>query len=130
MGKVIYDFREGLDQEKIVYKKTGWDCLSLIYYLGYMLFTWAFAAAWFALFQYSYINHEPIAFWVYIACWLVFMIVLIYILGRNLYKDHKLNSEKEKKLVAETERNKAIEVKVVQTEMAQLVHENSRHDRL
>jgi hypothetical protein len=130
MGKIIYDFREGLDQEKIIYKKTGWDCLSFVYYLGYMLFTWAFAAGWFALFQYSYINHEPVAFWVYIACWLVFMIVLILILGRNLYKDYKLKSKKEHEHELEPERNKRNEGNARQTEMVQLVQDNDRQDRL
>ena len=84
MGKIVYDFREGLDKEKIVYKNETWNVKYRFYYILYMLATWIFTAAWFGLFQYSYINHEATAFWVYIGCWLAFMVVLLGIISYNL----------------------------------------------
>ena len=84
MGKIIYDFREGLDQEKIVYKNESMNIKYGFYYIGYLLLTWIWACGWFALFQYSYINHEAIAFWVYIGCWLAFTLSLIGVITYNL----------------------------------------------
>jgi predicted membrane protein len=97
MGKVMYDFREGMEKEKIVYKDTGVDCRSFMYYVGYLLFTWVYMAGWFALFLYAYIYHESIAFWVYIACWLAFTIFLIVILSWNLRYFHQLKKKKKQK---------------------------------
>jgi hypothetical protein len=74
MGKLEFDFREGLDKDHIVYRKKGFDCKHCIYYLGYLLFTWGYTVAFFALFQYVYTNHEPVAFPIYVSLWLAFLI--------------------------------------------------------
>ncbi len=145
MGRVTFDFREGMDQEKIIYKNTGVDCRSYFYYFGYMLLSWIYAAGWFALFQYAYINHEPIAFWVYIACWLAFTIFLITYLGCNLCYHTRLKAEKKAKKhkieKAEADKREAEkkdrmekrhehEKAAVQTEMTQLTQQNNDKTKL
>jgi hypothetical protein len=94
MGRIVYDFREGLDQEKIVYKNTSWNLKHGFYYILYMLATWGWAAGWFALFQYAYINNEPIAFWVYIGCWLLFMVIMCSIIFTNLFRHYAAKERK------------------------------------
>jgi hypothetical protein len=86
MGKLEFDFREGLDKDHIVYKKKGFDCKHCIYYLMYLLFTWGYTVAFFALFQYAYTNHELVAFPIYIALWLLFIVALTTIAIINLVK--------------------------------------------
>lgn len=101
MGKILYDFREGLDQEKIVYRNTDCDCKSVVYYLLYLMFAWSWVVVWFALFHYAYIYHEPIAFWVYIGVWLTFIIGLSSIIIYNLV-NHSIKKKARKKLEAMT----------------------------
>ncbi len=118
MGKTIYDFREGLEKDKIIYKKTSFSCKYAIYYILYLLLTWAWMAGWYALFHIAYTYNEITAFWTYIGFWLFFNIILIGFIIRNLAvyygkRYHKaLNAlELEKKQtsntheVKETERN-------------------------
>ena len=64
MTKIEYDFREGLDRDHIIYKKSGYDWDFCIKYILYLLATFLFTAGWYALFHYAYINHETTAFWV------------------------------------------------------------------
>src|SRR5690349_13581011 len=101
MGRVEYDFREGLDAEKIVYKNTSWDWRAAMYYLGYLLLTWAWAAGWFALFHYAYIYNEQTAFWTYIGIWLAFIGVLLFIIIRNLVVHSNNKKHKQEKIKAE-----------------------------
>ena len=86
MGKIEYDFRLGSNQDRIVYRNDKWNWRSLIYYILYMLFAWLYAVGWFAIFEYSYINHQRIAFWTYIGCWLIFMAIFISFAIKNLVK--------------------------------------------
>lgn len=72
-----FDFREGMLLEKVVYKDTSCDWKSRCLYIVTLLTTWAWGVAWFALFFYLYIFHQKVAFWIYIALWLVFAITLI-----------------------------------------------------
>ena len=90
MVKVIYDFREGMEREAMVYKKKP-NVTHGFYYFFYLLLTWGWTVAWFSLFQYAYLNHESIAFWVYIAFWLAFAISIIVVGAINIvkYKDRK-----------------------------------------
>jgi type VI protein secretion system component VasK len=97
MGKVQYDFRLGINQDRIVYKNDKWDWKSTMYYLLYMLFTWAYLVGWFCAFEYSYINHQRIAFWVYIGCWLAFIGVFISFAIINLAKAHQKKKKKQAK---------------------------------
>jgi heme exporter protein D len=84
MAKVIYDFREGLEKEKIVYKKKKRDPVHDCYFLLYLLATWAWIVGWFALFLFAYTIHEFTAFWIYIAFWLAFVISFIIIAVLNI----------------------------------------------
>jgi type VI protein secretion system component VasK len=106
MGKIVYDFREGLDQEKIVYKSSGWDWSAICGYGGYLILTWIWACGFFALFQYAYINHEPVAFWVYIGIWLAFVALLLTVIIYNLGTYYS-NKALKKKLREEEELKKA-----------------------
>lgn len=98
MVKVIYDFREGLDKEKIVYRDTSCDCASFWKFVAFVLFSWSFMIGWFALFQYSYISHGRTAFWVYVIVWLVAVISfaswVTYYLIAYTNKKKKLKAEK------------------------------------
>lgn len=89
MGKVVYDFREPIESEKRVYKKEGVNWKEAFYYLGFLLLTWGYTVGFFALFQYAYIIHEPVAFWVYCGIWLAFTIALLIIIIINIcsYKE-------------------------------------------
>lgn len=106
MGKIVYDFREGLDQEKIVYKNTGWDCGAIFGYIGYLILTWIWACGFFALFQYAYINHEPVAFWVYVGIWLFFVTILLTVIIYNLCAYYN-NKAQKKRMREEEELKKA-----------------------
>ena len=101
MVKVVYDFREGLDREKIIYKDTSCDCRSCMYYILYLLFTWIYCGGFFALFHYSYINYEPTAFWVYTAIWFAFIVFLLTIIIYNLIHQRakKKTRKAEEKLI-------------------------------
>jgi hypothetical protein len=101
MGKLEFDFREGLDKDHIVYRKKGFDFKHCMYYIGYLLFTWGYTVAFFALFQFAYTNHEEVAFPIYIALWLLFMIVLTTIAVINLVKAHRNKEIKRAKKQAE-----------------------------
>jgi magnesium-transporting ATPase (P-type) len=96
MTKVIYDFREGLEREKIVYKKKKRNSVHDCYYVLYLLGTWAWTVAWFSLFLYAYTQHEFTAFWIYIAFWLAFVISFIIIAVLNI-----VNSRKKKEISVE-----------------------------
>ena len=116
MGKIIYDFREGLDKEKIIYRNTSCDWASFWKWIGTVLLVWIWMAAWFAIFQYAYINHAKTVFWTNTMIWLVFMFCFIarciYVLIRHYSRKNKLKKEKmlkerEKQLAANSENNYA-----------------------
>jgi hypothetical protein len=91
-----YDFREGLEKEKIIYVNKFWDWRSFLSYIGYMLFTWGFVVGWFILFQYAFINHPLISVWVYGFCWLTFIIITVTILISNLVKHRNAKMRKKR----------------------------------
>ncbi len=111
MGRIEYDFRDGLDKDHLIYKKKGNDCKFCCYYLLYLLATYINCALWYALFHYAYINHEPIAFWVYVGCWLfwVLTIVVVAIINLCIHHSHKkkLREEKQRRLDEEKARKLA-----------------------
>jgi type VI protein secretion system component VasK len=127
MGKVEYDFREGLDQEKIVYKKESFDCKSCFYYFLCLMVCWIYTAGWFALFHYAYINHEPIAFWVYIGCWLAFALSLLTIIIVNLSKHYHRKNLKKAELAREMERRRIFEEEEKRNREARQ-HKKHEHD--
>jgi hypothetical protein len=105
MGKVIYDFREGLDKEKIIYNNTSFDCASFWKFVGFVLLSWGWMVGWFALFQFSYIFHPKTAFWVYVIVWLVVIVFFIawvtYFLVAHYKKKNKARRVRQMKEDAE-----------------------------
>ena len=106
MVKIEYDFREGLDRDHIIYKKKGYDCKFCCYYVLYLIATYAFTAGWYALFHYAYINDEPTAFWVYIAFWLAWVILIVTIAVANLMVHYRNKRARKAKEAEEEERKK------------------------
>lgn len=118
-----FDFREGMLLEKVVYKDTSCDWKSCLMYTGCLIFCYSWGCAWFALFFWAYINYENITFWVFIACWLVHMGIIIGIGANTLHKSklnrikkikereerakqqEKIEQAKRKKFMQETEYN-------------------------
>ncbi len=98
MTKIEYDFREGLDRDHIIYKKSGYDWDFSWKYILYLIATYVYTAAWFALFHYAYITNEPTAFWTYIAFWLLWVILIVSIAVSNLiihYRNKRIRKAKE-----------------------------------
>lgn len=138
MGKVEYDFREGLDQEKLIYKNKSWDWRSFLGYIGYLLFTWTVMAAFFALFFYAYIYHPDTAFWVYIGVWLAFAVALLTVIITNLALHYKAKKDKKERRHMEEERKTELERKEreekirqkqqKEREMVEIVNTNQNED--
>lgn len=108
--KIEYDFRDGLDHKKMVYKKKGGcSCCEFWGYLGYLLATWIWSAGWFALFFYAWITDREATFITFIVVWMVFMLVLIFgFVIPNLVRHYKKRSEKKEKKRIEKENNDRI----------------------
>ena len=79
MSEPLYDFRDGILLEKVVYKDESCNFGYVLLYILCLIITWIWGAGWFALFFYSYIFHERIAFIVFIVVWGVFIIALAVI---------------------------------------------------
>lgn len=105
MGKIVYDFREGLEPEKLVFKENTHKCREFTYWLLYLLLCWSYACGWYALFHWAYINHEDITFWVLAISWIVFVLIFSIIAIINLVSHN--NEKKLKKL----EKEKKVETK-------------------
>lgn len=105
MAKVEFDFRDGLDgSKKVYYDNRTFKCREIIGFIVYLILTWAWAAGWFALFLYSWIKDRVAAFWSYVAIWLVFMLVMIFVFFiPNLLKFYEENRKREQ--LEENERN-------------------------
>lgn len=106
--KVEYDFRDGIEGSKLVYRNDeACNCKDCWSYIGYLLATWIWACGWFALFLKSWLLDRKAAFIVYIVIWGVFLAVLIFgFFVPNLlahYKKKKARREFKAKLKAEEE---------------------------
>ena len=101
MSEPKYDFRDGILLEKVVYKDDSCNCGYLLLYLLCLLITWIWGSGWFALFFYSYIFHEKVAFIVFIAIWGVFAIIVIII---GILTIQKSKNEKRRKKEEKEER--------------------------
>ena len=97
----MYDFRDGILLEKVVYKDNSCNFLYVLYYIGCLLLDWIWGGAWFALFFYAYIFHEKVAFIVLIVIWCVFMIFVIII---GFLTIQRSKSEKKRKREEKEER--------------------------
>ena len=98
MSEPMYDFRDGILLEKVVYKDDSCNFGYVLLYLACLLITWIWASAWFALFFYSYVFHEKVAFIVFIVIWLIFAITIIIIgfLTIQRSKNEKIRKRREK----------------------------------
>jgi amino acid permease len=130
MKKTEFDFRLGIDQDKIVYKKDSFDWRNKVYFLIAVLVCWTFTAAWFALFQYANMNHYSTAFWIYIGVWLAFAIHLIIIITRNLGVHHMKKAEKIRKRKQEEEKRRQEMEKDKLSRMQKMNQSHSQGERL
>ena len=105
MSEPMYDFRDGILLEKVIYKDNSCNFLYVLYYIGCLLLTWIWGSAWFALFFYSYVYHEPVAFIVFIVIWGTFMIIVIVI---GFLTIQRSKSEKKRKREEKEERERQL----------------------
>ena len=105
----MYDFRDGILLEKVVYKDDSCNVGYVFLYLGLLLLTWIWGSGWFALFFYSYIFHEKVAFIVFIVIWGVFIIIIVVIGFLTIQR-----SKNQKRRKAEEKAKKERELKEIQ----------------
>ena len=100
MTEPMYDFRDGILLEKVVYKDDSCNFGYVLLYLACLLITWIWASAWFALFFYSYIFHERVAFIVFLVIWCVFaaFVIVIGFLTIQRSKNEKKRKREEKEI--------------------------------
>ena len=100
MSEPMYDFRDGILLEKIVYKDDSCNCQYLLLYIACLLLTWIWGCGWFALFFYSYVFHERVAFIVFLVIWCIFAAIIIVIgfLTIQKSKKEKIRKQTEKEL--------------------------------
>jgi hypothetical protein len=106
--KTEYDFRDGIEGSKLVYRNDETcNCRDCWSYIGYLLATWIWACGWFALFLKSWLLDRKAAFIAYVVIWGVFLAILIFgFFLPNLlahYKKKKERREFKAKLKAEEE---------------------------
>ena len=103
MSEPVYDFRDGILLEKVVYKDNSCNFGYVLLYLGCLLITWAVGCGFFALFFYSYIFHEKAAFIVFLVIWCIFAVIVITI-GFLTIQDSKIEKARKKKEKEDRER--------------------------
>ena len=103
MSEPMYDFRDGILLEKVVYRDDSCNCGYVLLYLLCLLLTWIWGCGWFALFFYSYIFHEKVAFIVFIVIWGIFAIIVILI---GILTIQRAKNEKLRKKQAKEERER------------------------
>ena len=101
MSEPMYDFRDGILLEKVVYKDDSCNCGYVLLYLLCLLLTWIWGCGWFALFFYSYVFHEKVAFIVFIVIWGIFIIIVVVI---GIITIQKSKNEKRRKKQEKEER--------------------------
>ena len=129
MSEPIYDFRDGMLLEKVVYKDESYNCGYFFLYLLCLLLTWIWGSGWFALFFYSYVFHEKIALITFVVIWCIFaaIVVTIGILTIQRSKNEK-RIKKEKKEERERELNEIKEAKRRRAERMKNMNENNFGD--
>lgn len=115
MGKIEYDFRDGIDgNKKVYYDKRWFKWKELLAYIGLMLLTWAYSSGWFALFLYGWLTDRWVALWVFVGVWFGFLAIMLgfFIVPNTIkhYKDEELKERehevKEKEMELENKENK------------------------
>ncbi len=98
MSEPLYDFRDGILLEKVVYKDDSCNCQYTLLYLALLLLTWVWGSAWFALFFYSYVFHERSTYIVFLVIWCIFAATVIVIgyLTIKRSKNEKIRKKLEK----------------------------------
>ena len=96
MSEPLYDFRDGILLEKVVYKDTSCNFGYVLLYLACLLLTWIWGSAWFALFFYSYIYHEKVAFIVFLSVWGAFALIVIVIGFLTIQRSKNQKAQKAK----------------------------------
>ena len=98
MSGPIYDFRDGILLEKVVYKDDSCNFGYVLLYIGCLLIEWAIGCGFFALFFYSYIEHEKPTYITFIVIWCIFICIVIVIgfLTIQRSKNEKIRKIKEK----------------------------------
>ena len=101
MSEPRYDFRDGILLEKVVYKDDSCNFGYVLLYIACLLLTWIWGCGWFALFFYSYVFHENVAFIVFIVIWCIFAIIVIVIgfltIQRSKNEKRRKREEKEER---------------------------------
>ena len=103
MSEPMYDFRDGILLEKVVYKDDSCNFGYVLIYIACLLLTWIWGCGWFALFFYSYIFHEKATFITFIVIWGVFAIGVVVIGFLTIQKSKNQKAQKAK-IKAERER--------------------------
>ena len=105
MSEPMYDFRDGILLEKVVYKDNSCNFGYVLLYLACLLLTWIWGSGWFALFFYSYVFHEQVAFIVFIVIWALFAITVIVI---GFLTIQRSKNEKKRKREQKEERERQL----------------------
>ena len=105
MSEPLYDFRDGILLEKVVYKDDSCNFGNVLLYLGCLLLTWIWGCAWFALFFYSYVFHEKATFIVFLVIWCIFAVIVIII---GFLTIQKSKNEKRRKIEEKQERERQL----------------------
>ena len=94
----MFDFREGLDPEKAVYKDDSYDWVSVLKYIGFLLFAYCWGMGWFCLFFWLYGTYQRVTFWVFIGIFLAHIISIVIVGAINIQKNktRKINKRKAK----------------------------------
>ena len=114
MTEAKWDFREGLLQQKANYKDEGCKFGEGIFFFGVIILTWIWGLAWFCLFFWMYIYHQPVSFWIFIGVFLVHFITLIIIgvytiiSSKNKKRQKKIEKEQNEELINRIEKSKKI----------------------
>ena len=114
MTEAKWDFREGLLLQKATYKDESRKFGEGILFFGVIILTWIWGLAWFSLFFWMYIYHQPVSFWIFIGVFLVHFIILIIIgaytiiSSKNKKKQKKIEKEQNDDLINRIEKNKKI----------------------
>ena len=114
MTEAKWDFREGLLLQKATYKDESCKFGEGFLFFGVIILTWIWGLAWFSLFFWMYIYHQPVSFWIFIGVFLVHFITLIIIgvytiiSSKNKKRQKKIEKEQNDDLINRIEKNKKI----------------------
>jgi len=94
--RIIYDFREGIEANKIIYKDESiCNCFDFWVYIGCMLLTWCWSVGWFALFLYAWTTDRHASFIAFLVIWSVFIaFMILFVFAPNYYNHYKKKEAK------------------------------------